>query len=265
MFTTFMDDSGTAPENKVAIAAGIVFPVQQLRRFQSQWDNFRYKFGFSDFHAAECLARNRKSEFANWSDDKVRRAFARVRAMTFKYSVKGFCIAIFKKDYDEVLTADLRAAVGNSHYTWAVSSVIGLAHDWAAERNVPMEYVFDTATKDVRREIDASMEYAETNSPGKFVGHYFFRNRKEVPALQATDLFAWTCFQAACKVRIGKTPHAIAHESATAYHSAQGGEWWVVQSLNREGIEKWVAENKNSERTQQIIAFKEKLKAARQP
>lgn len=262
MFTVFMDDSGTAPEHKVAIAAAIVIPAQQLGRFQSEWDKFRDKFQFSDFHASECLARNPKSEFADWSDDKVRRAFARVRGLTFKYSVKGFCIAIFKQDYDEFLTEDLKAAVGDSHYTWAVSSVIGLAQDWGVKHGVPVEYVFDTADRKVKREVDSSMEYIETIFPGEFVGHYSFRNRREVPSLQATDLLAWTSFQAACKARLGRVPHPIAHESASAYHAAKDGEWWLVQSLNREGIQEWVEKNKGTERTRQIIAFKEKLRTA---
>jgi hypothetical protein len=126
-----------------------------------------------------------------------------------------------------------------------------------------MEYVFDTADKSVKQELDSSMEYIETIFPGEFVGHYSFRNRKEVPALQATDLFAWTCFQAGCKARLGKIPHPIAHESALAYHAAKNREWWLVQSLNREGIQKWIEENKGSDRTRQIIAFKEKWREQR--
>src|ERR1700739_2355016 len=116
MFTIFMDDSGTAPEHRMAIASGIIFPAQQLRHLQSEWDKFLYKEQIPDFHASECLARNPHSAFANWNDERVRKVFARVRQITFKYSVKGFCIAIHKKDYDEVLTSDLKAAVGESHY-----------------------------------------------------------------------------------------------------------------------------------------------------
>lgn len=265
MFTIYMDDSGTAPEHKIAIASGIIFPALQIRNLQSEWDKFLHKEQIPDFHASECLARNSHSAFADWSDDRVRRVFARVRQLTFKYSVKGFCIAILKKDYDEVLTSDMKRAVGESHYTWAVSSVIGLARDWAIARKVPMEYVFDTASKSVKRELDDAMEFIESEFPGEFVGHYSFRKRKEVPPLQATDLFAWTCFQAACKARVGHKPHPIAHESALAYHAAKNQEWWLVQSLNREGIEKWVAENRNNPRTQEIIAFKQKQKKARTP
>ena len=265
MFTIYMDDSGTAPEHKIAIASGIIFPALQIRNLQSEWDKFIHKEQIPDFHASECLARNPHSPFASWSDERVRRVFARIRQITFKYSVQGFCIAIYKKDYDELLTPDMKLAVGESHYSWAVSSVIGLARDWAFTHGVPMEYVFDTAEKSVKRELDDAMQFIESQYPGEFVGHYSFRNRKEVPALQATDLFAWTCFQAARKARVGHQPHPIAHESALAYYAAKGGQWWVVQSLNREGIEKWVAENRDNPRTQEIIAFKQKLKESRMP
>ena len=47
---------------------------------------------------------------------------------------------------------EMRKRVG-SYYTWALSSVLGLAYDWATTRNVPMEYVFDNADKDIKREM----------------------------------------------------------------------------------------------------------------
>jgi hypothetical protein len=257
MFTIYIDDSGTAPEHKMAIAAGIIVPALRIRPLESEWSAFLEKQRIPDFHTSECLARNQHSAFSNWDDDRVRKVFARVRQITFKYSIKAFCIAIHKKDYDEVLTEDLKMAVGNSHYTWAVSSVIGLASDWATEHKVPMEYVFDTATKDVKCEIDSAMDFMETKSPGEFVEHYSFRSRKDVPALQAVDLFAWTCYQAARKARLGHPIHPIAHESAIAYHAAREGNWWLVQSLTREGIEKWVAEYHDNPRTKEITAFKQ--------
>ncbi len=263
MFTLYVDESGTAPEHKMAIAAGIVVPALQVRRLEGEWNTFLEKQQIPEFHASECLARNPHSAFADWNDDRVRKVFARVRQITFKYSIKAFCIAIHKKDYDDFLTADLKKAVGNSHYTWAASSVIGLASDWSIEHKAPMEYVFDNATKDVKVEIESAMDFMETKSPGEFAGHYSFCSRKEIPALQAVDLFAWTCFQAARKARLGHPIHPIAHESALAYHAAREGNWWLVQSLTREGIEKWVAEYHDNPRTKEIIAFKQKQKEAR--
>jgi hypothetical protein len=266
MYTIFIDDSGTAPEHKVANACGIVFPSIQIQRFESEWNTFLAKEGITDFHSSECLARNQHSEFAKWDDERVRRVFARVRQITFKYSIRGFCIGVHKQDYDDLLALDMKLAVGESHYTWAVSSVLGHAQHLPANRNLPMEYVFDTAGKSIKREIEAALEFADSFLyPGHFSGHYSFRSRKEVPALQCVDLFAWTCFQQFRRARFNHPVHPTAQESNEAYEKAKDAEWRVVESLNREGIEKWVRENQDNPRTKEIIEFKKKLKEEKGP
>lgn len=249
----------------MAVACGILLPTLQLKRFEPEWNAFLHSEGIPDFHSSVCLARNSHSAFANWDDERVRRTFARVRQITFKYSIKGFCIGIHKEDYDEVLPLEMKTAVGESHYTWAVSSVLGLAEDWASSRGVPMEYVFDNADKPIKREIEDAIEFSDTLFPGRFAGHYQFRNPKEVPALQAVDLFAWTCFQAFRKARFKHPLHPIAAESRESYLGAKGDEWSIIQSLTREGLEKWVKENRNNPRTKEIIAFKQKAEQARRP
>lgn len=265
MFTTYIDDSGSAPEHKMAIASGIILAACRLEQFESEWNTFLVKEGIAEFHASECLARNPRSEFANWDDERVTRVFARVRQITFKYFVKAFSIGIHKQDYNEVVTPEMKLAVGESHYVWAVSSVLGLAHDWAISRNAPMEYVFDTAEKKVKREVDDVLAFVDVAFPGHFIGHYAFRNRREVPALQAVDLLAWTCFQGFNASRFGRIPHPIADASIHGYLSTKGPEWRVIQSLNREGLEKWVNDNKNNPRTQEIIEFRQRQKEARRP
>jgi hypothetical protein len=50
--------------------------------------------------------------------------------------------------------------------------LIGLAQDYGQARSVPVEYVFDSAEKDVKRDIKEAMEYSEILSPGAFEGHY---------------------------------------------------------------------------------------------
>ena len=265
MFTTFIDDSGTAPEQKVLVACGIVVPTARLGRLESEWNSFKEKEGIPDFHASVCLARNQHSPFATWNDETVRRVFAQIRQFTIRFSVHGFCIGIYKKDYDEVLTADLKAAVGDSYFTWALSSVLGLALDFADSQKAPMHFVFDHADKVLRREIIDGLEFSETIYPNRIAGHWNFGKRVDVPALQAVDLFAWSCFQQFKRARLNQSIHAIAEETDKGFADGRNGKWRIVQSLNRQGIEKWVTENRDNPRTKEIIAFKEKLKEARKP
>jgi hypothetical protein len=264
MYTIYIDDSGSSPEHKVAIASGIMFPAKQLDRLEGEWNRFREKEGITDFHTAECLARNVHSEFAGWDDARVKRVFERVRQVTFKYSVKAFCIAIYKQDYEEVMPKDMRERVG-SYYTWALSSVLGLAYDWATRRSVPIEYVFDTADKHTKREIEDTLEFSKAIYGDHFSGHYSFGNRKKVPALQAVDLFAWTCYQQGRKARVNQSIHSLAEDNWDAYRNKNGGDWCTVQSLNRQGIEDWVKKMYLSPEDLRIKEFKNERKEARKP
>ncbi len=75
-----------------------------------------------------------------------------------------------------------------------------------------MKYVFDTAEKEIKREIDDAMEYMELRFPGD-CADYFFGNDEKFRVLQAVDLFAWTCFQQGKRARVGQTIHKLGHES----------------------------------------------------
>jgi len=264
VFTIYIDDSGSSPEHPLAIASGIIFPAKQLRRLEAEWNSFLEREGIPGFHSSECLARNPHSAFVGWSDERVKRVFGRVRQITFKYSVKSFTIAIYKKDYNEVMPEEMRMRVG-SYYTWALSSVLGLAYDWAIRRDVPMEYVFDNAEKVIRREIEDSIKYSESVYGDHFAARYSFQSRKEVPALQTVDLFAWTCFQQGRHVRVEHPIHPLAEESWRAYRNFGNAQWCMVQSLNREGIENWVKEMYLGPEDIQFKEFKQKLREERKP
>jgi hypothetical protein len=263
MFSIYIDDSGTSPEHKLTIACGIIFPTKRLPALEGEWNNFLQKEEITGFHSSECLARNPHSDFANWDDDRVKRVFRRIQQITFRYSIKAFCILIYKKDYDEVVPKDMFFRIGESYYTWAVSSVLGLAYDWAVERSVSIDYVFDTADKKVKREIEDALTIAETLYPGNFTGHYSFGKRRGVPGLQAVDLLAWTCFQQGRRARMKQSIHSFAQESWDVYKSRNDGDWCIVQSLSRKGLEDWVKKKYLSPEDIRIKQFKEKLQEAR--
>lgn len=266
MFTSFIDDSGSAPDQKVVVAAGLVIPAVQIARMENEWNRFLEKEGIQEFHTSECFSRNPKYAFADWDDARVQRVFARVTQMIVKYASRAFCILIEKDLYSEVMPKDMQERVG-SYYTWALSSVLGLADDFARERGAPMEYVFDNADKQTQREVNEAVEYSEARLPGhySFSGHYSFRKREEVPALQAADFFAWNCFQQGKRARLNKRIHPLAEETWKAFARPLDGKWAVVESLNREGIERWVKNTYGSPEDEALKKFKENAKAARMP
>jgi hypothetical protein len=243
MFTVYIDDSGTAPEHPVAIASGVVVPARQVTALEREWDSFLQREGFRCFHTSVCVARNQRSDFAGWDEAKVSRVLARVRQFIRRYSTVGFSISIDKAVYDAVIPDELRRAIGRYHYTWAVDAVCGFIHAWAKDHQVPMEYVFDNIDKSQKaqkREIETVMEHGELMHPGSFLGHYSFRNRCDIPALQCADLFAWTCYQRSLFLIRGKPLNPLAEECWRQISKWNNDAWCQAWIASREQMEDWV-------------------------
>lgn len=182
-----------------------------------------------------------------------------------KYSVKAFSIGINKQDYDELVPQEMWLGVSESHYVWALSSVLGLSYDWASQRSAPMEYIFDRAAKQEKRDIVEAIDYSETIYADHFSEHYSFQSRKEVAGLQAADLFAWVCYQAGRCTRFGTPMHVPAEALWNSFNSKNDGAWCIIQSLNREGLEMWVKKTYGSLEDLRLRDYKQKRREARSP
>lgn len=247
-FTLYADDSGTSPSQQVAIATALIVPCAQIIRLEREWDTFRKKEGFSSFHTSECVARNPKSEFANWDHSKVRRVMARMRQITKKYAAAPAISMAVKKDYyDAVMPEMLRHHFGAYHYTWCLSYAIAYAEK--SPIRLPFKYVFDWMGKPAdprRQEIDKVMDYCERAATEQgYAGdytNYSFLHRKDTVGLQCVDQIAWTCYQFALKALVGTPMNEFAEEAWTDYggHLASAG-WLHAFSFRREALEKWVA------------------------
>lgn len=242
-----------------------MFPAKRIAAFEREWNAFLQKERVQELHASECVAHNPHSDFADWDDDRSGRVLLRAQEIIFKYSVKAFSIGIHKQDYNEVVPKEMWLSVGQSHYVWALSSVLGLSYDWSSNHSTPMEYVFDNASKEEKRDIDEAIDYSDAIYPGHFSGHYSFRSRKNVPGLQAVDLYAWVNYQAACDTRFGVPIKPIAEKLWFPFISRDNGEWCIIQSLSREGLEMFVKRTYGSPEDLRLREYKQKRKEARMP
>jgi hypothetical protein len=243
VFTVYIDDSGTDPAQPVAIASALIFPAMRLVAMEREWEALKAKEGFTCLHTSECAARNPRSDFALWDQKKVGSVLKKVRQFIFKYSVQSFSVAVSKSDHDSIIPGDFKRFVGRYHYTWAVDQACGFIEAWAQEKEVPMEYIFDMAGKNQKKEIDAVMEHGEARFPGRFLGHHSFRNRCELPALQCADLFAWTCFQQARWRIKGKTLTPLAKENWDAFSSFgddREAKWCGAWTATPDALSDWV-------------------------
>ena len=232
MFTVYVDDSGTSPSQRVAVAAALIVPAVRIEAFESEWSTLRGKHQFSDMHASECRHRNPKSEFAGWDDGKVRRVFDRTCEISMKYSPKAISYGLRKTDYDEALTEEWKQIGGRTHYAWAVRQLVRQLEHWYGDysRDIPLEFVFDWPGSDEsKEEIDRVMAQEESLHPGRYKGHYVFKPRRQLAGLQCVDTLAWTGLQIYRKV-IESTPlDPFAEGNYRKYTSRRRAEnWWDI-------------------------------------
>ena len=250
MFTVYVDDSGTDPNQAVAIASAWIVAGRRIISLEKEWDALRKKEGFSSWHTAHFLAKNKECEAVNWDDRKLDRVFRRVRQIAKKYGVKVISFAVAKREYDEAIPPDLRKYSGRFHYTWAIRNLLDRIIGWRRRRSIllPLEYVFDwqdpKAEKEKKCEIEAAVEQAEEAAteagfPGEFE-NFIFRRREKIPGLQCSDLLAWTAFQQVLSV-LGEKPLSKNADTAWADFDAHlHPEWREVLFIRKSELQRWV-------------------------
>ena len=246
-FTVYIDDSGTAPDQRVASATALVIPAPRIIALETEWANLRQKYGFSDFHMSECVARNPKSDFARLDDAQHKNLLNRVRQIGKKFAPVAFSFAVNKPDYDTVVPPELKYHIGN-HYSWAMRAMIAALDRWASISGVtlPFEYIFDwmdpKTQRVARNEIETVMAQAEDQwgkGKGRYT-NYSFRRRQDLPALQCVDALAWTCYQRALFAHFDVPIKQIAVDSWNDYYRHMNGNWLGAMYMTKDQLKNWM-------------------------
>lgn len=245
VFTIYVDDSGTDPKQKVAIAAALIVPAKQIERIQAIWDSFRNKYGFDYLHAAEIATPRRKGQYERWSDAQVDSALSRARRITMQYASAAYAFAVKKSDFDRNTPQQWRTEGGQNHFTWAFRTLLDNLIRWRIQRkvNAPFEWIFDNADGRDRDEIEMLMAQFEYLHPGHFDGHYSFRCKANVPCLQASDLLAWSTYSVVRAIYGGVPASPFALKSMQEFRAHQQGEWLQCLTFDQGALKKAVAED----------------------
>ena len=238
MVNVYIDDSGTAPDQRIAIASALIVPVSRTGLLENEWTNFRQKYGIGEkgFHSSECAARNQNSDYSGWSEEKTVLAFDRVSGITMKYGVAAFSFAVKKSDYNDLMPETWKAVGGYLHYTWALKHVLKLVRNWhdKTDPSRSMKYIFDWQEGEPKRELEKLMAMEECLRPGKYEEHYSFKKRKSIPALQCTDLLAWMSLSRA-RLFFEGTPMNLNAERVRARFVGYRDQQWLVGSTVSRG------------------------------
>lgn len=253
MFTVYIDDSGTAPRQQVAVASAFIVPALQIVRLEREWNGFSKKEGFSALHTSAMVARNTKEGYGEWDDEKQGRVLRRARQLSLKYGLAApgaFSFAVNKDDYDEIVPETIRGATGRFHYTWAIRHLMFLIDYWRVKTNNrhPLQYVFDWMGgpgDERRREVEDVMAQAEAaaNATGRHGDYtnYSFRRDQDIPGLQCVDAIAWTAYNQSLLAFSGRPPHPLANESWRDYGGHLGPNGWLrAVTMTRERLQDWM-------------------------
>lgn len=249
--TIYIDDSGTSPENAVAVAAGWIAHTDSWVTFQTDWDKARDIDGdkFESMHMAEFVFGRKGTEFEGWSLEKKQRISARLRGIIKKSAAKGFALGVVKKDFDELVPNALRVLGFESHYTYAIRRVLGMIDTWRQKENLTesIQYIFDWMDPGDprRREIGAVFGPAEGEPEafrryGLAKGGFSFRPKNNLAPLQAADMFAWLTYQWLLNECEGKKLNPIATESFKDFYLHRNKTFLEGGYNKRANLADWV-------------------------
>ncbi|MHB8485502.1 MAG: DUF3800 domain-containing protein [Candidatus Acidiferrales bacterium] len=208
MFSIYIDDSGTDPNQVAAVAAGWIGKTPSWVALEKEWLKVEADYNFSSMHMAEFVAGAEGSEFEHWGLATKEIVFEKLGNLVIGNALKGFSMAVIKKDFDEIVPSELRISGHTNHYTYAVRSVMGLIHNWRVQQGIcdaehPIEYIFDHMDKNDPRRLEIENVFATIGTEAENLVNYGlktdgfdFKRRTTLPPLQAADMFAWTIYRA---------------------------------------------------------------------
>jgi hypothetical protein len=205
MLRAFFDDSGThlggrhGPSKVVAIA-GIFGTEGELRGLAAEWQAhldfplFGSKPKLRRFHMAEC--QDARGEYAGWSRTETDYFCHQLGTTIIESGVGAYGMACFRSDWDELITGDVRAILGDSEGN-CVRNCFLKAMGWAQKFTCDpqMMFIFDDRPERQREnKVVFNVFQTQAMPPPELVGVYFITSHRLLP-LQAADLIAWEFYR----------------------------------------------------------------------
>jgi hypothetical protein len=206
MLTIYIDDSGTSPNETIAVAAGWIAKTPAWTLLERGWAKVQNveSHRFTCMHMGEFS--HGSKEFEGWDLNKKLLVIRKLTPLITKRALKGFALGVVKKDFDEIVPANLRAQGFENHYTYAIRRVLGMIHDWRKAEgfdDLPIEYIFDFMNLHDPRRMEIQKvftsigtEHENLNLYGLTKDGFNFKDKKSLPPLQAADMLAWTIYRA---------------------------------------------------------------------
>jgi hypothetical protein len=208
MISAYFDDTGThiggkwGPSKVVAIA-GLIGREGSLRGLESEWKKHLQrplcgnKPPLKRFHMVDC--QNSLNEFAGWNRTETDYFCHQLATVIIESGVGGYGMACSRKDWEELVTGDIKAIMGDT-VGHCMRSCFMQAAAWAQNNSFDpqMRFIFDDFDNRSARQRDNKVVFdafqRQTLPPPELVGVSYATSQKALP-LQAADLIAWEFYQ----------------------------------------------------------------------
>jgi hypothetical protein len=200
MLTAYFDDTGTHATSKVVAVAGIHGTEGELRGLESEWRKHLArplcgrKPPLSRFHMYDC--QNSVGEFRGWNRTETDYFCHQLATAIMESGVSGCGMACSRKDWDDLVTGDTRAVLGDPEGI-CIRNCFTVACQWAQQITFDPEitFVFDNRPHRQREnKVVFDVFQRGLKPPPTLMGVSFLTSHKVLP-LQAADLVAWEFYQ----------------------------------------------------------------------
>jgi len=216
MLTAYFDDSGTHPGSEVVLWYGLFGNNFQWDYFDKLWaaklkEPSPGKVALARFHMAQCQAAD--GQFAGWSRTATDFLVYELGNIILRCGLWADGVVIPRKEWDELVTGDLRTALGNAEgYSLRIAFV--RATQWVRKMGYDhkIAFVFDR-----RKEKEAEgkrifqlFEHLAKIEPNAVKPISLnFSDSTSIRPLQAADMVAWEMYQYSLDyIKNSGSPHA---------------------------------------------------------
>ncbi len=245
MLTAYFDDSGTHTDSDVVLWSGLFGNHYQWEHFDKLWtEKLRNpspgKEPLQRFHMANCMAGD--GEFLGWSRLATKFLVHELVDIILRCGLYSDGAAISRKDWDELVTGNLRGALGDAE-GYSMRSAFVRASKWArALGSNELAFVFDRRQErknEGQRIYRLFEEFSKIEPSAVNPVSFTFANSYRLLPLQGADLLAWEQYRYATDYLKSSGRSKVA-ESTELQRLSRGGRVTLGVGL-RSAIEKMVS------------------------
>jgi hypothetical protein len=239
MLAVYLDDSGSHSTSDIVIVAGLAGTEGELRSLEWLWRKELdapiegLKPRLSRFHMTEC--QDFRGEFERWTRTETDYLCHRLQTAIIESGVMAYGMACSRKDWDDLVTGDIRAVWGDPEgmcITNCFTKLIAWAQNYTFDPE--MSFIFDSRTKEVERRAKTVFDaYQRWIAMPRLVGVSFLSSHKILP-LQAADMIAWEFYQYANDILV----NGFIQPKRPQYRRLASNMLWYGQIATRDSIKR---------------------------